>query len=139
MEYFASQWKKYFGIELSIQFGDYGKFFDYIETTRPNIWLMGWTADYPDPDSFLRYDPWTSQSGWRSERYDSIMQGARRITDQERRMELYRQAELILVDEAPVVPVYYNREHVLVKPWIPGLRASIITGNILKDIVIEPH
>jgi ABC-type oligopeptide transport system substrate-binding subunit len=54
-------------------------------------------------------------------------------------MAMYRQAEQILVEEAPVVPISYDRLHILVKPWLPALPASMINGNILKDIIIEPH
>jgi ABC-type oligopeptide transport system substrate-binding subunit/serine/threonine protein kinase len=139
MEYFTAQWKEILGVHVSIIFGNYGKFFEYIELKHPSIWMMGWTADYPDPDSFLRYATWLANGGWRNERYESLVQEARRITDQESRMELYRQAEQILVDEAPVVPVHYGRQQMLIKTWLPGMRASMITGNILKDVIIEPH
>jgi ABC-type oligopeptide transport system substrate-binding subunit len=54
-------------------------------------------------------------------------------------MAMYRQAEQILVEEVPVVPLTYGREHVLVKPWLQALPTSVINGIILKDIVIEPH
>lgn len=139
MQYFAAQWKEILGVHVSIIFGNYGKFFEYVELKHPSIWMMGWTADYPDPDSFLRYATWLANGGWRNERYESLVQEARRITDQESRMELYRQAEQILVEEAPVVPVNYGRQQMLIKAWMPGMRASMITGNILKDVIIEPH
>ena len=52
---------------------------------------------------------------------------------------MYRQAEQILVEEAPILPLAYGRKHVLIKPWVQSLPASGVNGNILKDIVIEPH
>ena len=96
-------------------------------------------ADYLDPDSFLRYAHWRAQSGWRNEQYHELVEEARRIPDQQERMTLYRQAEQMLLEETPAVPLYYGRIHVMIKPWLPGLPSSMITGNILKDIIIEPH
>lgn len=137
--YFAVQWKEILGLQVTVEFRNYATYYEQIKKTRPCIWMTGWTADYPDPDSFLRYDPWLQQSGWRNEQYESLVQEAKRITDQGSRMDLYRQAEQILVDEAPVVPINYGRQQMLIKTWVPGMRASIITGNILKDIIIESH
>jgi oligopeptide transport system substrate-binding protein len=139
LECFAVQWKEILGLHITVVFRNYATYYEQIKKTRPCIWMTGWTADYPDPDSFLRCDPWLQQSGWRNERYETLVQEAKRITDQDSRMDLYRQAEQILVDEAPVVPIYYIREHVLINTWVIGLPASVIAGNILKDIVIESH
>jgi oligopeptide transport system substrate-binding protein len=137
--YFTKQWQEILGIKVSASFRNYGTFFQEIEAIRPNMWMTGWRADYPDPDSFLRYDPWLQQSGWRNEQYEMLVSDARGIRDQESRMALYKQAEMILVEEAPVVPIHYGRQQLLVQPWVPAIRASIITGNIPKDIIIEPH
>jgi len=139
LDYFSAQWQEILGLTVSVQFRNYATYFEQIEITRPSMWMTGWTADYPDPDSFLRYDPWLQQSGWRNEQYESLIQEARRITNQESRMGLYQKAEQILVDEAPVVPIHYGRQQVLIKSWVPRMRASIITGNIPKDVIIEPH
>jgi ABC-type oligopeptide transport system substrate-binding subunit len=43
---------------------------------------------------------------------------ARRVTDQGRRIEMYQEADRILVEEAAIVPLAYGRCHLLVKPWI---------------------
>jgi oligopeptide transport system substrate-binding protein len=139
IEQLAAQWKDILDLHLSIQHTSLGSLIDHLDEVRPNMWVMGWSADYPDPDSFLRYATWLKRSEWRNEQYDSLVLEARRITNQERRMSLYREAEEILAREAPIMPITYGREQVLIKPWLPGLPASVISGNILKDIIIEPH
>jgi oligopeptide transport system substrate-binding protein len=138
-EYLAGQWQSILGLRVSMRYTELGDFEDHLSMDRPNLWLRGWSADYPDPDSFLRYGSWLPNSGWRHEQYETLIQEARRIADHGQRMALYRQAEQILVDEAPAVPINYGRGHVLIKPWLPGLPHSIIAGNILKDIIIDPH
>ena len=104
----------------------------------PQVWPMGWMADYVDPDSFLRVAQCRKNTRWLNEEYEELIETARRVLDPERRMEMYRQADRILVEEAPIVPLTYRRAHYLVKPWVrfPPM------GHYLwlwKDFIIEPH
>jgi oligopeptide transport system substrate-binding protein len=138
-EYLTALWKKNLGIQVAFQSLSVDELDDRLEHDPPNLWTIRWLADYRDPDSFLRASGLQRQGGWRHERYEALVEEARGITDQGQRMGLYRQAEEILVKQAPILPLSYGRSHVLVKPWLPGLPTSVINGIILKDIVIEPH
>jgi ABC-type oligopeptide transport system substrate-binding subunit/class 3 adenylate cyclase len=115
-----------------------------IETTVPatsksaHMVLLGWGADYPDPDDFLRVAIRDTAS-WRNEDYDRLVEEARRLTDQRRRMELYAQAERILVEDAPLMPLGYGRHQLLVKPWVSRFPVSPVNWQLWKDVVIEPH
>jgi oligopeptide transport system substrate-binding protein len=60
--------------------------------------------DYPDPDSYLRVSV-QRQTTWRHEPYLTLVEQARRIMDQEKRMKLYAQAEQILVEQMPILPL----------------------------------
>ena len=70
-----------------------------------------WVADYDDPNTFL--DLFTANSGnnrtgWKNARYDDLIRRADLQTDTARRAEFFRRAEEILVnDEAPIVPLYF--------------------------------
>jgi ABC-type oligopeptide transport system substrate-binding subunit len=59
--------------------------------------------------------------------------------NQVERLELYRQADRLLIEEAPVVPLTYERRHLLVKPWVSHYPTSAIQSAFWKDAVIEPH
>ena len=82
--------------------------------------------------------PWKA-TGWQNESYSRLMEKARRVMDQEERMELYGQAETILVEASPIMPLYYMRQHLLVKPWVSKFPISAINHWFWKDIIIEPH
>ena len=82
------------------------------------MYYDGWTADYPDPDSFLRVFFSGLEAGWYDKAYQRLVQEARRLTDQAERMALYHQADRILMEEAAIVPIMYQRRPVLVKPWV---------------------
>ena len=61
------------------------------------------------------------------------------MTDQEERMTLYRQADQMLVEEAPIIPVGYGRQHLLVKPWVSKSPTSAVKYLFWKDVSLEPH
>ena len=81
---------------------------------------------------------WRYETGWRNETYDRLVEEARRLTDQGERMKLYGQADRILVEEAAIIPLYYGREHWLVKPWVSKYPLSP-SRRFWKDVVIEAH
>ncbi|MBL7199753.1 MAG: hypothetical protein ISS56_06355 [Anaerolineae bacterium] len=59
--------------------------------------------------------------------------------DQGERLAMYRQAEQILVDEAPILPLLYWRWNLLVKPWVVKYPTAPTGVCFWKDVVIEPH
>jgi len=77
--------------------------------------------------------------GWQKRAFEALLEGARRVTNQEERMRMYRQADRILVEEAPDLPLLYGRFHLLVKPWVSRFPVSAAGWTFWKDVVIEPH
>jgi ABC-type oligopeptide transport system substrate-binding subunit len=117
-------------------------FADFIESLAreaPLAWKSGWAADYPDPDSFLRVCTWRQTAGWFNERYEQLVDQARRRSGTAERMAMYREAEQILIDEAAIVPLFYSRHHVLLKPWVKYYPLAPVGVLLLKNVLIEPH
>jgi len=90
---------------------------DRMSEGTSHLWMVGWWADYPDPDDYLRVVRWLPP-GWQHEAYDRLVEGARRAIDQEERIRMYQQADRTLIEETPVLPLAYLRFHTLVKPWV---------------------
>jgi oligopeptide transport system substrate-binding protein len=140
-ECLQTQWRENLGVEIAWEELDWAKLSDRLRNKPPHLLIMGWTADYPDPDNFLRaglllIQMWT---GWQNDVYEGLVEEARRIADQEERMRLYRQADRILIEEAVIMPYWYGRRHLLVKPWVKRFSLSAIEGLFWKDVIIEPH
>jgi oligopeptide transport system substrate-binding protein len=133
------RWWENLGIKIVLETVERGVFFDRLSETQPAMFLSGWWADYPDPDDFLRVSHHIRFTRWRNEVYTGLVERARRITDQEERLKLYRQADRILVEEAAIMPLYYWREHMLVKPWVSKFPTSALKLWFLKDVIINPH
>ena len=81
----------------------------------------------------------TSVLHWRNAAFDRLVEAASRVSDQDERIKLYQAADRILIEEAAVIPLLYNRNHALEKPWIRHDRLSPMRSWYWKDVVIEPH
>jgi oligopeptide transport system substrate-binding protein len=137
-EYVAAEWRETLGVEVAWEEIEWGRFYDRMARATPHMWLVGWVADFPDPDNFLRVQWWLAP-GWQDEGYDRLVEQARRVLDQEERMATYRQADQILVEEAPVLPMTYGRFHMLAKPWVRRYRTSPLQWWFWKDVILEAH
>jgi ABC-type oligopeptide transport system substrate-binding subunit/class 3 adenylate cyclase len=140
LEYAQGQWKDILGVEVCWREVAWPTLVKQIDESPPDVFLMSWTADYPDADNFLRTAIWPTETGWCNERFESLVKEARRIPDQDKRIDIYREAEGILMQEVPIMPLIYGRNHYLIKPWISAtpLYSPFAVPN-LEDIVISAH
>ena len=76
---------------------------------------------------------------WKDERFDELVEKARRVMDQEERLGLYAQADKILIEAAAIIPLTYSWSHTLVKPWVRKFPALALNQWLWKYIVIEAH
>jgi oligopeptide transport system substrate-binding protein len=139
IEYLQMQWRENLGVEIVCETMEPATYYDRLNRQPPHVYVTGWIADYPDPDSFLRMFPIWRWSGWRNRPYEKLVEEARKVLDQGKRMNLYAQADRILVDEAVIVPLTYERTHMLVKPWVSRYPTSALERWFWKDVIIEPH
>jgi oligopeptide transport system substrate-binding protein len=137
LEVLTAQWRACLG--AAVQFSVITDFADdqqSLQEDPPNIHLQGWVPDYPDPDSMF-----TGSPGVRGHcaQLDQLLEQVRTVRDQQARMRLFQQAEDVLVTDARIVPVLYNQESLLVKPWVRGMNLSPSAYWCLEDVIIEPH
>jgi len=104
-----------------------------------HFFFTGWFADYPDPASFLQTNYLIDQCHWRNPIYEALMEEGRRTLDQEQRVNLYRQADRILMEEAVVLPLFYGHIYELIQPWVRKPSGSSIYSPQWKDIILMPH
>jgi oligopeptide transport system substrate-binding protein len=137
-EYLEAQWLEIMGVEINWEEVSIENFPEKMGQGNPHMWLAGWWGDYPDPDDFLRVQWWTS-AAWRNEAYNRLVETARRAMDQEERMRMYQQADRLLVEETPLLPLCYGRFNMLVKPWVRRFPTSPQKWWFWKDVIIEAH
>jgi ABC-type oligopeptide transport system substrate-binding subunit len=140
-ENLQAQWEENLGVKIKWETVEWQEILARLGEQVPNLLIMGWAADYPDPDNFLRarIDHIQQQSGWRNQGYGSLVKRAQRSLDQGERMELYREAEQILVAEAPIMPIFHRSVRLLVKPWVTRFPTTGLREWFFKDVIIKPH
>ena len=136
-----SQWKQVLGVEVAARGLPWEEFRDRQDHDPAAITIIGWSADYPDPDGMLRV-LFHSREGlnpirWSNPDFDALTEQAARIADRKQRIELYRQADRILVaDETAIMPLSYAQGRQLVKPYVelPRIPPSLLR---LKHAVVR--
>jgi oligopeptide transport system substrate-binding protein len=91
------------------------------------LFLLGWEADFPDPENFL--DVLLSKKQWGSNndaffsnpQVEDLLTRARPLADLDKRFALYRQAESIVIEEAPWAFLYHPVSYVIRQPWVHNL------------------
>lgn len=111
---------------------------DGVAQSRHLFFRKSWVADYPDGQNFLslfhssNYSPGgPNYTHFSSARFDSLYDRAMQEGDPEKRRELYRKMDRILVEKAPVLPLYYDEVIRLMKPYVKGLENN---GMNLLDL-----
>jgi peptide/nickel transport system substrate-binding protein/oligopeptide transport system substrate-binding protein len=90
-----------------------------------SIYRYAYFADMPDPDDFLaplfEGQSNTNFSGWSNNEVDSRLGEAKNESDPVRRADLYRQAEKLILGQAPVIPVLFLTTQVTFQPYVKGI------------------
>jgi oligopeptide transport system substrate-binding protein len=136
-------WKQHLGVEVTVRQVDFPTFLQELDRprNRPQMFELGWVADYPDPQNFLDL-LFHSQSGenhtfYANAEVDRLLEQARTERDQGRRYRLYHEAEQIIVNEAPIVPLYHSRNYVLIKPRVQNAIVAPVVLPWLKDVSVK--
>ena len=131
-------WEEQLGVKIEWQVIPWADHFEHIRSEQPHILNLVWGADYPDPDNFLRVGL-QEFSSWIHKPYKVLINEARRSMVQKHRLDLFRRAEEILAQEAPILPIYYVNFHYLVKPWVKNFQEKTISRPFWQHVIIEPH
>jgi oligopeptide transport system substrate-binding protein len=135
----AAQWEDVLGVEVRWEALPWADYLRRLSKDPPRIIDYTWAADYPDPDSFFRVCRARTFGAWEHEDFDRLVTQARSVTDQGERLDLYRQADEVLVEEVPILPLIYGRRHLLIKPWVRRYPTSAVQSAFWKDAVVESH
>ena len=122
-------WKKHLGIEnVTISNQEWKVFQQTLKDLNYDVARSGWIADYVDPNTFLsmwRSNDSNNETGWENAEYDALLKEAAGLSDPAARYAKMYEAEEILLDELPVLPIYwYTRVYTKsphVKNWHPLL------------------
>ncbi len=139
-EAIQQMWKKNLNINVTLQNQEWKVYLDRQRQMDYQISRAGWTGDYPDPNTFL--DMWTSwsqqnQTGWSDTKYDALIRKAAITKDPDARLEVFQEAEEILMDQLPIIPIYiYTRVYAL-HPAVKNWHANVLDHHPWKHIDLD--
>ncbi|TFB24429.1 ABC transporter substrate-binding protein [Filobacillus milosensis] len=112
------------GVTANIDTIDWGTYLEEASSGQYDAFLLGWTGDNGDADNFLHtllgIGSGSNYTGYENEEMNDLLLEAQRITDEEQRIELYKQAQEILHEEAPWIPLVHSTPVVAVSANVSG-------------------
>lgn len=99
-----------------------------------------WAADFADPKSFLdvlRGGSSNNHTGWNNLRYDALLHRADRTAEPQARAALLAQAEAVLLEELPIIPIYHFTAVRLVHPAVRGWHPLPLDRHPYKHVWLE--
>lgn len=139
-EAIQQMWRKELGIDVQLVNQEWKVFMSNRNEGFFEICRAGWIGDFQDPYTFLSLflsDSDLNSSKWVNKEYDRLIDEALQHLDQEERYALYAKAEAILIDELPVIPVYFYSQNSLLGSWVKGWYPNPQDIHPLRDIWLE--
>ncbi|NLV74084.1 MAG: peptide ABC transporter substrate-binding protein [Chloroflexi bacterium] len=130
-EWMADNFKKNLGVEIELNPIDPTTFTSLTKdtSTMPQMILLGWCSDYPDPQNWLSVY-WSSSSefaksvAYANPELDALLAQADVELDPDARLKMYEDAQDMLIEELPAVMFYNRVNSFLVKPWVTGIETT---------------
>ncbi len=139
-EYIQSQLGE-LGIKIKIDVQKASVLSETIAHAKVNFFRKSWVGDYPDEENFLSlfYSKNWSPAGfnythYRNPQFDILYEKAQAELNDSLRFDYYRQMDKLLIDDAPVVPLYYDQVVRLVHNNIQGLTSNSMNMLSLKKV-----
>lgn len=114
-EFLQREWQK-IGLDVSVDINPPSTLRQAISTGKVSFFRASWIADYPDAENYLSlfYSKNFAPNGpnythFKNEKFDKLYESAFKETDVEKRYELYREMDKLIMEEAPVIPLFYDK------------------------------
>jgi oligopeptide transport system substrate-binding protein len=124
----VAQWRENLGVEVEIRMLEPERYLYHLKEEKDEMYDMGWIADYPHPQDFLeilfRTGNENNYGEYSNVAVDALLDKAALETDEALSLEIYQQVEQMLVDDAACLPLWFDKNYVLVKPYVLGYKLN---------------
>ncbi len=139
-------WKKNLGVEVGLFNQEWKVYLDTQRKMDFTISRSAWLGDYPDPNTFLDMyvtNGGNNNTGWSNKRYDELIDLAGKEIDQAKRFAYFKEAEDLLMQELPIMPLYFIANQKLVSPKVKMVGDNKVirewTGNIMERMLYKHY
>lgn len=131
----VEMWRDNLGVDVQIQQAEAATYFQDIDEGRYQMFLLAWIMDYPDEEDIfnIHFDSASPNNNtfYDNPQVDDLLRQALLAGDPQQRIQLYQQAEQIILDDVPWFPLFFGEYHVLIKPYVQNY---LIPGAIVPRL-----
>ncbi|MCB1121257.1 MAG: peptide ABC transporter substrate-binding protein [Verrucomicrobiae bacterium] len=139
-ETIQQMWKSTLGIDVGIYNQEWKVYLDAQSNLDYDISRAGWIGDYVDPYTFLEMfttGNGNNDTGWSNARYDELIATAPLAGTTEKRYAMLQEAESILMEELPIIPIYIYTRPFLIHPDLKNWNPKLLDNRNMKYIWLE--
>jgi ABC-type transport system substrate-binding protein len=142
-------WRKQFAklsVQLEVRDTDWNRFQDKIRKGSQQIYILGWNADYPDPENFLFLlhgaqsrvkSQGENTSNYVNPAYDALFEQVRNMPNSAERQRLIQQMVAIVREDAPWMFGFHPKDFSLSHAWLANGKPNNMAGNTLKYLRVD--
>jgi len=135
------EWQQNLGVEISVRQLEPENFLYNLKQEKDEMFMLGWIADYPDPHNFLDILFYTGSEvnifEYSNPGLDALLDQAAIEQNRAVRLAMYQQAEQLVVDDAPCLPLFHGANYILVKSYVKGYELSPLGIPDLSKVYLE--
>jgi oligopeptide transport system substrate-binding protein len=139
-EALQAMWQRDLGFRTTISQVEQKTWIQNQQTLNYGISTAAWTADFPDPVTFLGMFTENSAynwTGWKNPEYEKLMDAAAVTADAKQRYEVFQQAETLLLAESPVAPLYFGAQTYLIHPAVKGWEPAPLVFRRFQIVTLQ--
>jgi oligopeptide transport system substrate-binding protein len=141
-EWMQQQLSHKLGIVVELESQEWKTFLKDTVTGQYDVARFGWIGGFPDPEAeflnIFKCDSPDNRTGWCSAEFDRLMKEADGVVDRKARLALIREAERVMIEDAPVVPLYVYTQKNLRRPYVRGLDLNLVDQPSFRRVWIDP-
>jgi ABC-type transport system substrate-binding protein len=135
------------GIQLEIRDTDWNRFQEKIRKGTQQLYGLGWSADYPDPENFLflLYGPearadgaGANSSNYANPQFDALFDEMKTLPNGARRQQLIDRMVAIVQHDAPWMFGFHPKDYTLRQSWLANAKPNELAGNTTKYLRVDP-
>lgn len=133
-----AMWKANLGLNFEITTYESGTYWDEHTNGSFDVAFDGWTGDYDDPNTMLEcllQSECATQNRWSgelAEQYDAMIKECAAMTDKDARFAKFAEAEKLLIEESPIMPLYYRKSQLLVGENVESITNDTLSHTLFK-------
>jgi peptide/nickel transport system substrate-binding protein len=142
MAVYISRQLQELGIKVQVEVVQKARLLQMTSSSKALFFRGSWIADYPDAENYLsvfysKNPAPPNYTRYKNPQFDALFEKALLEENDSLRMKLYQQADQLMIEDAPVVPLWYDKVVRLVQPNVEGFKPNAL--NLLELRAVRIH